>query len=137
MEEFLNLELDTDLNQYFEQWIKGIKDPQESKAATGMILPRLQKEVDSKRGNEILKEIYDRKDYLIKKISMGIRRRRLGIRHRIRRPRPRTSIRRRHKRTSNGHRSILQHRRSILKSNPNSSRSKIRSLRKENKEKKT
>ena len=67
MEEFLNLELDTDLNQYFEQWIKGIKDPQESKAATGMILPRLQKEVDSKRGNEILKEIYDRKDYLIKK----------------------------------------------------------------------
>ena len=67
MEEFLELNIDTDLNEYFKQWIDGIKDPKESKKATGMILPRLEKEVDNERGNEILKEIYDRKDYLIKK----------------------------------------------------------------------
>ena len=42
-------------------------DPKESKAAAGIIIPKLDKQLDNERGNEILKEIAELKDYLIKK----------------------------------------------------------------------
>ncbi len=67
MEEFLALELDSELNEYFKQWIEGMKDERESKAAAGMIIPRLGQDTGSEEGNRILKDIKDRKDYLIKK----------------------------------------------------------------------
>ena len=67
MEEFLGLNIDTDLNKYFKEWIENIKDPKGSKAATAMILPRLGQDTGNEVANKILKEIESRKDYLIKK----------------------------------------------------------------------
>lgn len=67
MEEFLELNLDSELNEYFKQWIEGMKDEKASKAAAGMIIPRLGNDTGSEEGNRILKDIKDRKDYLIKK----------------------------------------------------------------------
>ncbi|MFY9214194.1 MAG: pyruvate:ferredoxin (flavodoxin) oxidoreductase [Tissierellaceae bacterium] len=67
MEEFLALNLDSELNEYFNQWIAGMKDPVESKAAAGMIIPRLDQSTGNDEADKILAEIKDRKDYLIKK----------------------------------------------------------------------
>ncbi|WFA09162.1 pyruvate:ferredoxin (flavodoxin) oxidoreductase [Tissierella sp. Yu-01] len=67
MKEFIELGLDSELNQYFNEWIEGINDAKASKAATGMILPRLGKDCGNARGNELLKQIEELKDYLIKK----------------------------------------------------------------------
>ena len=71
MKEFVKLNLDEELTGYFNQWIEGKNDAKASKAATGMILPRLNKDVKDERGNEILEEIEELKDYLIKR-SMWI-----------------------------------------------------------------
>ncbi|MSU00780.1 pyruvate:ferredoxin (flavodoxin) oxidoreductase [Tissierella pigra] len=71
MKEFVELNIDEELNTHFNAWIEGKKDAKASKAATGMILPRLNKEVDNARGKEILAEIEELKDYLIKR-SMWI-----------------------------------------------------------------
>ncbi|MFA5576037.1 MAG: pyruvate:ferredoxin (flavodoxin) oxidoreductase [Tissierellaceae bacterium] len=71
MKEFIELGVDEELNNYFGQWIDGKKDAKASKAATGMILPRLNKDVNSQRGKEILAEIEELNDYLIKR-SMWI-----------------------------------------------------------------
>ena len=67
MNEFLTLGIDSELNQYFKEWIEGKNDAKACKAAAGMIIPRLGKDSGNARGNEILKEIENRKDYLIKK----------------------------------------------------------------------
>ena len=67
MEEFLGLNLESELNEHFTKWIAGIKDPIESKAATSMILPILEVATGNDQADKILKEIESRKDYLIKK----------------------------------------------------------------------
>ena len=71
MKEFIELNIDEELNGHFNDWLEGKKDAKASKAATGMILPRLNKEVGNARGKEILAEITELKDYLIKR-SMWI-----------------------------------------------------------------
>jgi len=71
MKEFIELNIDEELNGYFTEWIEGKKDTKASKKAAGMIIPRLDKEVDSERGREILAEIKELKDFLIKR-SMWI-----------------------------------------------------------------
>ena len=67
MAEFIELDLDEDLNMAFNAWLEGKDDPKASKAAAGLIIPRLDRKLDNEKGNEILKEIQDLKDYLIKK----------------------------------------------------------------------
>ena len=67
MKEFIDLNVDEELNQVFNQWLEGKDDPKASKAAAGAIIPKLDREVSNDRGNEILKEIKELKDYLIKK----------------------------------------------------------------------
>ena len=67
MKEFIDLKVDEELNQVFNQWLEGKDDPKASKAAAGAIIPKLDREVSNDRGNEILKEIKELKDYLIKK----------------------------------------------------------------------
>lgn len=67
MKEFIELGLETDLNQYFGEWIEGMNDAKASKAAAGMIIPRLTQDTGNARGNEILKFIEELKDYLIKR----------------------------------------------------------------------
>ena len=71
MKEFIELNVDEELAGYFEDWIEGQKDANASKAAAGMILPRLNKDIKDGRGKEILEEIEELKDYLIKR-SMWI-----------------------------------------------------------------
>lgn len=67
MEEFLELNLDTDLNEHFRAWLEGMEDAKASKAAAGMIIPRLDAKFDNERANELLNTIKELKDYLIKK----------------------------------------------------------------------
>lgn len=71
MKEFIELNADEELVGYFKEWIEGKNDAKASKAATAMILTRLNKEVKDERGKEILGEIEELKDYLIKR-SMWI-----------------------------------------------------------------
>jgi len=67
MKEFIELNIDDELNGLFNQWIEGKEDAKASKAAAGLIIPKLDKDVANERGNEILKQIKEFKDYLIKK----------------------------------------------------------------------
>src|SRR5699024_8268324 len=71
MNEFMELDIDNEINEAFKAWIEGKKDAKASKAATLTILPLLEKEVGNERGQKILSEIAELKDYLIKK-SMWI-----------------------------------------------------------------
>src|SRR5699024_5046427 len=67
MEEFLELGIDSELNEHFKNWLENMEDPKATKGAAGMILPRLSEVVDNPRGNELLQVVRDNKDYLIKK----------------------------------------------------------------------
>ena len=67
MEEFLELNIDSDLNEHFKAWLDNMEDPKATKAAAGMILPRLSQVVDNPRGNELLQLVRENKDYLVKK----------------------------------------------------------------------
>ncbi len=67
MEEFIELNIDEELNAAFKSWLEGKDDAKASKAAAGTIIPLLDKEVSNERGQGILKEIKELKDYLIKK----------------------------------------------------------------------
>ena len=67
MSNFLELNIESDLNEHFTAWIEGMNDVKASKAATGMILTRLENKVSNEAANKILKEISEVKDYLIKK----------------------------------------------------------------------
>ena len=67
MEEFLDLDIESELNEHFENWIENMKDEKATKAAAGMIIPRLEEETGNEEANAILKEIKDRKDHLVKK----------------------------------------------------------------------
>ncbi len=71
MKEFVDLNADEELVGYFNDWLAGKDDADASKAATGMILPRLSKDVKDARAKEILSEIEELKDFLIKR-SMWI-----------------------------------------------------------------
>jgi pyruvate-ferredoxin/flavodoxin oxidoreductase len=67
MKEFIDLNIDDELNELFNQWIEGKNDAKKSKALAGLIIPKLDKDVADERGKAILKEIKEFKDYLIKK----------------------------------------------------------------------
>ena len=65
MKEALTMEINTELKEAFKEWLDGIEDADISKAATAKILEAINKE-NFKEIN-ILKEIMNKKDYLIKK----------------------------------------------------------------------
>ena len=67
MEEFLALNIDTEINGYFKQWLEGMEDVKATKAAAGMILPRLDTKFDNDKANELMVLITELKDHLIKK----------------------------------------------------------------------
>jgi pyruvate-ferredoxin/flavodoxin oxidoreductase len=62
MEEALTLDISEELKAAFQAWLDGKDDAQASKAATEKILPLLDKE-----DNQVVKEIADRKDFLVKR----------------------------------------------------------------------
>ncbi|MBZ2175920.1 pyruvate:ferredoxin (flavodoxin) oxidoreductase [Schnuerera sp. xch1] len=67
MKQFVELNIDDELNEAFNAWLEGKDDAKASKAAAGAILPKLDKKISSEKGNTILKEIKELKDYLVKK----------------------------------------------------------------------
>lgn len=67
MEEFIELNIDSELNTYFKEWIEEINDPNISKKTTKDILPLLNTDTGHTKANELLREIESRKDYLVKK----------------------------------------------------------------------
>lgn len=67
MEEFLDLELDSDLNEGFKLWVEGIKDTNKSKEATAMILNAFDEDIQDERAREIVDEIKSLQRFLIKK----------------------------------------------------------------------
>ena len=67
MKEYVGLGLDSELNQYFNEWLEGMNDAKVTKAAAGMIIPRLGQDTGNARGNELVKLIEELKDHLIKK----------------------------------------------------------------------
>ncbi|WP_416198443.1 MAG: pyruvate:ferredoxin (flavodoxin) oxidoreductase [Sporanaerobacter sp.] len=67
MKEFIELNIDSELNAVFNEWIEGKDEAKASKAAALKILPLLKKDIANERGKEILSEIDELKDYLIKK----------------------------------------------------------------------
>lgn len=67
MEEFLDLELDSGLNEGFKLWVEGIKDTNKSKEATAMILNAFDEDIQDERAREIVDEIKSLQRFLIKK----------------------------------------------------------------------
>lgn len=67
MKEFIELNIDAEINEAFSKWLAGKDDAKASKAATVAVISVLDKEVANERGMEILKAVKDLKDYLIKK----------------------------------------------------------------------
>ena len=67
MEEFLTLNIDSEMNEYFKQWLEGKEDAKASKAAAGMILSRIDTVFENDRANELMKLIIELKDHLFKK----------------------------------------------------------------------
>lgn len=67
MQEFIELGLDTPLNDAFKNWIDNFKDAKASKVATADILKNIEDQFENARANEIMDLIRREKDYLIKK----------------------------------------------------------------------
>ena len=65
---------------------------------------------------------------------LDVRRRRLGLRHRLRRPGPRGGKRRQRQRAGGGHRGVLQHRRPKLQGNAGGRRGAVRGQRQEDRQ---
>ena len=67
MTEALTLDVPENFKAAFKAWLDGVEDADASKEATAMILPLLDEAVKCDRAKAILKEIKEKKDYLIKK----------------------------------------------------------------------
>jgi pyruvate-ferredoxin/flavodoxin oxidoreductase len=62
MQEAISLDIPQELKEAFQEWLEGMNNADASKAATAKILPLLEGQT-----NPVIKEILDRKDFLIKK----------------------------------------------------------------------
>ncbi|MDK2800815.1 MAG: pyruvate-ferredoxin/flavodoxin oxidoreductase [Clostridiales bacterium] len=62
-QELMQLQLDKDLNAALSEWIANKNNGEQSKAATAKLLPLLEKY----RDNKLVAEIFDKKEFLIKK----------------------------------------------------------------------
>ncbi len=67
MNAFLDLNLETPLNDAFKAWLEGKDDVNSSKEATAKILNLQEENVDNEEAKALLKDIYNLKDYMIKK----------------------------------------------------------------------
>ncbi|MDD4237088.1 MAG: pyruvate:ferredoxin (flavodoxin) oxidoreductase [Desulfotomaculaceae bacterium] len=62
MQEAISLDISQEIKDAFQEWLEGMYNAEASKAASAKILPLLEGQT-----NPVLKEIIDRKDFLIKK----------------------------------------------------------------------
>lgn len=71
MNKFLELNVESPLNEAFKMWIEGKEDVNTSKEATAKILNLQDEKVDNEQASDLVKKILNLKDYMIKK-SMWI-----------------------------------------------------------------
>ena len=71
MEEFVELGVDEEINEVFKHWLENKNDTEESKAAYLNILAILDKDVKDAKAKELLTEVKNKKDFIIKR-SMWI-----------------------------------------------------------------
>lgn len=82
----LDLNISADLKAAAEGWLQDHNDGALSRVASDKLMEAIEAlKTDDAQIKELAKEITDRKDFLVKKIRLGIRRRRMGIRYRLRR----------------------------------------------------
>jgi pyruvate-ferredoxin/flavodoxin oxidoreductase len=67
MNQFIELDVDNELNEAFKAWIEGKDELNSSKEATARILQLEDKKVDNEEASELLRRIYNLKDFMIKK----------------------------------------------------------------------
>ncbi|EGY78024.1 pyruvate:ferredoxin (flavodoxin) oxidoreductase [Peptoniphilus indolicus] len=67
MEKFIELNVDSETNAVFNEWITNMADYKTSKAAAANVLLALEKKYDNEEANEILVELKSLENFLIKK----------------------------------------------------------------------
>ena len=67
MNEFIELNIDEEANEAFKNWIENQDDADKSKEAAAHVLVQLAKEYECERARELVAEIKDLEDYLVKK----------------------------------------------------------------------
>ena len=67
MQEFLALDIDSEFNEIFTEWISSMNDAESSKLASYKVASRIGQFTKNEKADAILKEIFSRKDYLTKK----------------------------------------------------------------------
>ncbi|MFW6120542.1 MAG: pyruvate:ferredoxin (flavodoxin) oxidoreductase [Petrotogales bacterium] len=67
MKELIKLDIDDSVKELFKEWIEGREDPDKSKTASKKILEIIENGINNDKAKEILKEIEDKKDFLVKK----------------------------------------------------------------------
>ncbi len=71
MKEFIQLDIDDEINEVFKHWLENKKDPEETKTAHTNIVSVVDKEVSNERGKEILRLVKETSDFIVKR-SMWI-----------------------------------------------------------------
>ena len=67
MENFIELGLDTELNDHFQNWLDNPKDAKTTKEVYAKVLPLLDTKLNNEKADKYLSEIKDLKDYIIKR----------------------------------------------------------------------
>lgn len=67
MNKFLELGLDSEMNDIFTQWVENMNDAKSTKEVYAKLLPLLDTKVNNEEGDKILADIADLKDYIIKR----------------------------------------------------------------------
>ncbi|MDD7305918.1 MAG: pyruvate:ferredoxin (flavodoxin) oxidoreductase [Peptoniphilaceae bacterium] len=67
MNQFIELDVDSELNQAFQEWIEGKEEVNSSKEAAAKILNLKDKKIDNEEASDLLRKIYNLEDFLIKK----------------------------------------------------------------------
>jgi pyruvate-ferredoxin/flavodoxin oxidoreductase len=99
-------------------WLNTFDDLDANDADARALVSALERATLSGEAKALADEILLHKDQLSKKSVWALRRRRLGLRHRLRRPGPRPGLRQGYQRPGGGHRGVLQHRRTVLQGHP-------------------
>ncbi len=67
MNKFLELGIDSELNEIFGQWVENMNDPKATKEVYAKLLPLLDKKSNNEEGDKVLAELAGLKDYIIKR----------------------------------------------------------------------
>ncbi|SHG93132.1 pyruvate-ferredoxin/flavodoxin oxidoreductase [Anaerosphaera aminiphila DSM 21120] len=67
MEEFIELNIDQNVNALFEEWIAGMDDYKTSKLASVKLIPIFEKQFNDEKANEIMSNLNSLRKFLIKK----------------------------------------------------------------------